>query len=77
MLDMGRQARATGSDLYQAYVEQRIVHGWPALPPSVFGEHLKAAVEELGGRKLKSEGRQVYQGVCLPEAWRELQKQRA
>jgi hypothetical protein len=72
MLERHPQARATGSDLFKAYVEQRPVHGWPALPPSVFGEHLKAAVEQLGGRKLKTEGRQVYRGVCLPKAWREL-----
>jgi hypothetical protein len=69
MLDTGKQARATGSELAKAYHEQRLVYGWPELPANVLGMHLKRAVEELGGRKLKSNG-QVYQGVCLPAAWR-------
>ena len=75
-LELGEQARATGSQLANAYAAQRWRFGWPALPANVIGMHLKAAVEELGGRKLKSGG-QVYEGVCLPAAWREPQAQSA
>jgi hypothetical protein len=70
MLEMGPQARATGSELCQVYAEQRLMHAWPPLPPHILGMHLKVVVEELGGRKLKSNGRQVYEGVRLPAAWR-------
>ena len=70
MLDKGKQVRATASELHHAYSIQRIIHGWPELPASALGIQLRAAVEELGGRKFKSGG-QVYEGVCLPAAWRE------
>jgi hypothetical protein len=75
-LEKGAHARATGSELANAYVAQRTRHGWPALPANVLGVCLRAAVEELGGRKLKS-GVQVYEGVRLPTAWRESQAHRA
>jgi hypothetical protein len=75
-LELGKQARATGSQLANAYAAQRWRFGWPALPANVVGMHLKAAVEELGGRKLKSGG-QVYEGVRLPAAWCESRAQSA
>ena len=69
MLDQCKQARATGSELAQAYAVQRPTNGWPDLPGNILGFHLKTAVEEVGGRKFKSGG-QVYEGVRLPAAWR-------
>ena len=69
MLELGKHARSTGSELAHAYAEQRPAHGWPDLPGNTLGMHLKIAVEALGGRKFKSGG-QVYEGVRLPAAWR-------
>ena len=69
MLELGKHARSTGSELACTFAVQRLVHGWPALPPNILGIHLRTAVEELGGRKFKSGG-QVYEGVRLPAAWR-------
>ena len=43
--------------------------GGQELKPNIFGMHLKAAVEKLGGRKFKSGG-QIYEGVRLPPEWR-------
>jgi hypothetical protein len=71
MLPKGKHARATGSELANAYAAHRGQYGWPPLPANVIGMHLKTAVEALGGRKLKS-GVQVYEGVCLPAGWREI-----
>jgi hypothetical protein len=68
MLDRAPNARATGSALADAYKHLRPVHGWAKLAPNVFGSLLKAAVQEIGGRKLKS-GSQVYVGVSLPAEW--------
>jgi hypothetical protein len=69
MLELGKHARATGSELAHAYAEQRPAQGWPALPGNILGIHLKIAVQERGGRKFKSGG-QVYEGVRLPAEWR-------
>jgi hypothetical protein len=44
------------------------IHGWPALAPNTFGQLLKIAVQEAGGRKLKS-NLQIYDGVRIPSAW--------
>ena len=70
LLEHGDGARATGSELFRAYATRRAAHGWPELKPNTFGMHLKACVEAVGGRKFKSCG-QVYEGVCIPPAWRE------
>ena len=69
LLERGAGCRATGSELFHAYATQRLVHGWPELMPNIFGMHVKAAVEKLGGRKFKSGG-QIYEGVRLPPEWR-------
>ncbi len=69
MLELGKQVRATASELACTFAVQSLVHGWPELPPNILGIHLRTAVEELGGRKFKSGG-QVYEGVRLPAAWR-------
>ena len=39
--------------------------GWPIIPPNVFGQLMKPAVEALGGHKVKS-SRQIYWGVGFP-----------
>ena len=70
LLERADGARATGSELFRAYATQRASHGWPELKPNTFGMHLKACVEAVGGRKFKSCG-QVYEGVCIPAAWRD------
>jgi len=70
LLKHGDGARATGSELFRAYATRRASYGWPELKPNTFGMHLKACVEAVGGRKFKSCG-QVYEGVCIPPAWRE------
>jgi hypothetical protein len=44
--------------------EQR---GWPIVPPNVFGQLVKAAVEDVGGSKMKSNA-QIYVGIGLPQA---------
>jgi hypothetical protein len=68
LLEKNAVARASGSALYQVYRERRPAHGWPELAPNVFGKLLKIAVEEIGGRKLKS-GAQIYKGVRIPAEW--------
>jgi hypothetical protein len=68
MLEHGQQARASGSALAHAYASPRALHGWPVLAPNIFGKLLKIAVQEQGGRKLKS-NLQTYEGVCIPVAW--------
>ena len=70
LLDHGGGARATGSELFRAYATRRATYGLPELRPNIFGMHLKACVEAVGGRKFKSCG-QVYEGVCIPASWRE------
>jgi hypothetical protein len=69
LLDKDPKARESGSGLAQAYKEQRPAHGWPVLAPNVLGILLKLAVEEAGGKKLKS-GTQIYKGVRIPAGWR-------
>jgi len=69
LLESGERARENGSALFRAYAAQRVVHGWPELKPNIFGMHVKTAVAELGGRKIKS-GAQVYEGVRIPVSWR-------
>ena len=69
LLERGAGCRATGSELFHAYATQRLARGWPELKPNIFGMHLKAAVEKVGGRKFKSGG-QIYEGVRLPPEWR-------
>ena len=68
MLEHGPQARASGSALAHAYARLRPVHGWPVLASNTFGKLLKIAVQEIGGRKLKS-NLQIYEGVRIPAAW--------
>jgi hypothetical protein len=68
MLEHGPQARASGSALAHAYASLRPKHAWPALAPNTFGKLLKVAVQEVGGRKLKS-CMQIYEGVRIPAAW--------
>lgn len=58
--------RAAGGDLLAAYETQRGRRGWPKLPHNVFGAHLRLAVRDIGGCKIKTGGRQVYVGVELP-----------
>src|SRR5262245_61179154 len=41
---------------------------WPVVAPNIFGQLLKIAVREVGGRKLKS-NLQIYEGVGIPAAW--------
>jgi hypothetical protein len=50
-----------------AYERVRAPHGWPPIPANVFGVLLKSAIEEVGGRKVKSSC-QLYTGVRLPPA---------
>jgi hypothetical protein len=68
MLEHGHQARASGSALAHAYASLRPIHGWPVLAANTFGKLLKIAVQEVGGRKLKS-CLQIYEGVRIPAAW--------
>jgi hypothetical protein len=68
MLDRAPTARATGSALANAYESLRAVRGWPVIARNVLGTLLRIAVQEVGGRKLKS-GVQVYVGVCIPTEW--------
>jgi hypothetical protein len=68
MLEHRPHARASGSALEHAYASLRPIHGWPALAPNTFGQLLKIAVQELGGRKLKS-NLQIYESVRIPAAW--------
>jgi hypothetical protein len=68
MLEHAPSARTTGSALADAYEALRAGQGWPEIPRNVFGTLLRIAVEELGGRKLKS-GSQVYEGVRIPAGW--------
>ena len=65
-LPLREGGRAAGGDLLAAYDIQRERRGWPKLAHNVFGAHLRRAVEEIGGRKIKTGGRQVYVGVELP-----------
>ena len=58
--------RAAGGDLLAAYDTQRERRGWPKLAHNVFGAHLRLAVQDIGGRKIKTGGKQVYEGVELP-----------
>jgi hypothetical protein len=67
MLEHRPQARASGSALAHAYESLRLIYGWPALAPNTFGKLLKIAVQEVGGRKLKS-NLQIYEGVRIPAA---------
>jgi len=69
LLERHQDARATGSELAEAYAAQRASRGWPELKSNVFGKHLKAAVAAEGGRKIKS-GSQMYLGFRLPAPWR-------
>jgi hypothetical protein len=57
--------RTTGSGLFEAYKRIREQRGWPKIPPNVFGQLMRPAVEAAGGRKLKA-SRQFYEGVGLP-----------
>lgn len=64
-LRRGANLRAGGSALFDAYEEMREEHGWPKIPPNVFGKLVKLAVEAAGGQKVKA-SRQYYAGVALP-----------
>jgi hypothetical protein len=68
MLEHAPSARATGSALADAYEALPAGQGWPEVPRNVLGVLLRIAVEEVGGRKLKS-GSQVYEGVRIPAGW--------
>jgi len=57
--------RASGSALRDAYERVREQRGWPRIPPNVFGQLLRLAVEAAGGCKVKA-SRQTYRGVALP-----------
>jgi hypothetical protein len=64
-LDWGLGVRATGSELWLAYVATRERNSWPDLAPNVFGRLIKDTVESRGGWKRKSSS-QFYEGVCVP-----------
>jgi hypothetical protein len=68
ILEHAPSARATGSALADAYEALRAGQGWPEVPRNIFGILLRIAVEEVGGRKLKS-GSQVYEGVRISAGW--------
>jgi hypothetical protein len=61
----GTNLRAAGSELFDLYAGMRAQRGWPPMARNVFGQLLKAAIEAIGGRKLKS-SRQLYEGVAVP-----------
>lgn len=66
LLEPQRRGGATSGELFRAYNSMRIAHGWPEMTQTAFGRSIRVAVENRGGRKLKSRGQQVYVGVAVP-----------
>jgi hypothetical protein len=64
-LRRGGELRVVGSVLFDAYERVRAQRGWPEIPPNVFGQLVRLAVEAAGGKKIKA-SRQYYTGVALP-----------
>jgi len=61
----GPGLRIAGRALRDAYERMREQHGWPKIPPNVFGQLVTRAVKAAGGDKVKA-SRQYYTGVALP-----------
>ncbi len=68
LLEPQRDGGATGGELFRAYKSMRVAHGWPEMTQTAFGRSIRVAVENRGGRKLKSRGQQVYVGVAVPHS---------
>jgi hypothetical protein len=64
-LDWGPGMRATGSEVYEAYMAMKVFYGWPDLPSNNFGRYFRYTVEQRGGSKRKSSS-QIYEGVSVP-----------
>jgi hypothetical protein len=64
-LRRGPDLRVAGGDLKSAYDRIRDHRSWPKIPDNVFGQLAHAAVEAVGGHKLKASC-QFYCGICLP-----------
>lgn len=64
-LSRSASARVTGGELLSAYECARQTRGWPELTATAFGRQLKRAITKAGGRKVKSNGQQVYVGFAL------------
>lgn len=65
-LSRSASARTTAGELFAAYEAARVVEGWPPLTSTAFGRYIKTAIVRTGGRKIKSNGQQVYVGFALP-----------
>jgi hypothetical protein len=68
LLQPQRGGRATSGELFRAYSSMRVAHGWPEMTQTAFGRSIRVAVENRGGRKLKSRGQQFYVGVAVPHS---------